>query len=301
MVFLVCQMRTLSKLRRFKVVVVTDRTDLEKGLAETAALIGEPMKRAANSEDLKAILREEGADLVFAMIQKVQEREGDELYPELNDSEHILLLVDEAHRAQSSTLHANLRRALPNAAKIGFTGAPIMIKDRKPTEEIFSPFIDRYTIEQSEEDGSTVPILYEGRTTDAAVADGRSLDELFEDMFRDMLRHYIQRRSKRLTQSTVSAVLEETQEATPFEDGVAAGRSLTYSSRSFSKKLLRALVVGLRRPSAPLPRSQRHSALGYSLRYRLTEERHTPKRGAAADLDIAPSTARTILLRRSSE
>jgi type I restriction enzyme R subunit len=185
MVFLVRQMRTLPELRRFKIVVVTDRTNLEKQLAETAALVGEPLRRAADSDDLKTILREEGADLVFAMMQKVQERDGEDLYPELNDSENILLLVDEAHRTQSSTLHANLRRALPNAARIGFTGTPIMVKDRKSTEEIFGPFIDRYRIRESEADGSTVPILYEGRTTDAVVADERTLDEFFEDMFRD--------------------------------------------------------------------------------------------------------------------
>jgi type I restriction enzyme R subunit len=185
MVFLVRQMRTLPELRRFKIVAVTDRTDLQKQLQETAALIGEPLRRAADSEDLKVILSQEGADLVFAMMQKVQEREAEAIYSELNDSEDILLLVDEAHRTQSSTLHANLRKALKNAARIGFTGTPIMVKDRKSTQEIFGPFIDRYTIGQSEADGSTVPILYEGRTTDAVVADERTLDELFEDMFRD--------------------------------------------------------------------------------------------------------------------
>lgn len=184
MVFLVRMIRTLPGLQPFKVVVVTDRTDLERQLADTAALIGEPLRRARNSEHLKSILSEEGADLVFAMMQKVQEREGEDPYPELNASENVLLLVDEAHRTQSSTLHANLRRALPNAAWIGFTGTPIMSKDRKSTEKIFSPIIDRYGITESEEDDSTVLILYGGRTTDVAVADGRSLDELFEDMFR---------------------------------------------------------------------------------------------------------------------
>ncbi len=185
MVFLVRLMRTLPELRRFKVVVVTDRTDLERQLSDTADLIGEPLRRAKSASDLKDILREEGAGLVFAMIQKVQERESDELYPVLNESEDILLLVDEAHRSQSNTLHANLRRALPNAARIGFTGTPILARDKKTTEEIFGPFIDRYTIRQSEQDGATVPILYEGRTTDARIADGRSLDDLFEDVFRD--------------------------------------------------------------------------------------------------------------------
>ena len=106
-------------------------------------------------------------------------------FPVLNESEEILVLVDEAHRSQTSDLHANLMRALPNCAKIGFTGTPIVVGKRKRTHEIFGQYIDRYTIKQSEEDESTVSILYEGRTTESAVANGGSLDQLFEDMFRE--------------------------------------------------------------------------------------------------------------------
>lgn len=270
MVFLVRKMRTLPVLRRFKVVVVTDRHDLEQQLFETAQLSGEVVQRAESTEELKELLRQPGAGMVFAMIQKYQERdieaeviefdarrltlqeEGgrhhiayertpgygarlaaepgstevpaaeaservlhlrdggaadtaaqhsggsssndvvsrlslprEELFPVLNTSEEILVLVDEAHRGHTNTLHANLRRALPNAAMIGFTGTPILIGERKRTHEIFGSFIDRYTIKQSEADGMTVPILYEGRTADAEVADGQTLDQLFEDMFRD--------------------------------------------------------------------------------------------------------------------
>ncbi|MHC5828698.1 MAG: DEAD/DEAH box helicase family protein, partial [Nostoc sp.] len=90
-----------------------------------------------------------------------------EQFPILNDSEDILVLVDEAHRTQASQLHANLIRALPNCAKIAFTGTPILVGDRKRTYEIFGEFIDSYTIQQSEADGATVPILYEGRTAEA--------------------------------------------------------------------------------------------------------------------------------------
>ncbi|NTU82077.1 MAG: type I restriction endonuclease subunit R [Chloroflexales bacterium] len=211
MVFLVRKLRTLADLRRLKVVVVTDRTDLERQLSTTAALTGEKVRRARNTSQLKAILRQDGPDLVFAMIQKYQDRDedadgatpqappapadasptapspaaSDELFEELNDSSEILVLVDEAHRSQASTLHANLLQSLPNCARIGFTGTPILAADRKRTADIFGPFIDRYTIKQSEEDGATVPILYEGRTADAVVDDGRSLDQLFEDMFRE--------------------------------------------------------------------------------------------------------------------
>ena len=220
MVFLVRKMRSEPELRRFKVVVVTDRTDLERQLSDTAALTGETVRKAAGTRDLKRILAEPGPDLVFAMIQKYLERspvvalpggaspsnpflpqdlaaeeeglyDGDlppateELFPTLNPSEDILVLVDEAHRTHTSTLHANLMKALPNAARIGFTGTPILLGARKRTHEIFGEYLDRYTIRESEADGMTVPILYEGRTAEGEVADGGSLDRLFEDMFRE--------------------------------------------------------------------------------------------------------------------
>lgn len=190
MTFLVRVLRTVPALRRFKVVVVTDRKDLEKQLSETATLSGETVRKAKTSAALQGILRETGPDLVFAMIQKYQQEDEErpstqetEYYPVLNDDEAILVLVDEAHRSQSSALHANLLRALPNCARIGFTGTPIMLADRKRTQEIFGDFIDIYTIRQSEADEATVPILYEGRTTEAGVAGGGSIDVLFEDMF----------------------------------------------------------------------------------------------------------------------
>ena len=82
-------------------------------------------------------------------------------------------------------MHANLLAGLPNCARIGFTGTPIIMGDKKRTHEIFGEFIDRYTIKEAEEDGATVPVLYEGRTAQGAVKDGASLDELFEDLFRD--------------------------------------------------------------------------------------------------------------------
>jgi type I restriction enzyme R subunit len=101
----------------------------------------------------------------------------------LDTSEDVVVLVDEAHRSQGSALHANLLKALPNCARIGFTGTPIIMGRRKYTASIFGDYLDRYTILQSEADGATLPILYEGRTTKAAVRDAADLDELFEDMF----------------------------------------------------------------------------------------------------------------------
>jgi type I restriction enzyme R subunit len=210
MVFLVRKLRTDERLRRFKVIVVTDRKDLQRQLSETATLTGERPEVATSTEGVKALARRKGPGLVFATIQKYRhpELEGDaEAQPEglspakaaesqgayrsskpfevLNTDDSILVLVDEAHRTQAGDLHANLLAGLPNCARIGFTGTPIIMGEKKRTHEIFGEFIDKYTIREAEADGATVPVLYEGRTASGAVKDGASLDELFEDMFRE--------------------------------------------------------------------------------------------------------------------
>jgi type I restriction enzyme R subunit len=243
MVFLVRKMRMMPGLNRFKVVVVTDRTDLQRQLAETAQLSGEAVR--PSDADLKTresptaltqrLLSERTPDIVMAMLQKYQPvggkadakslevlpqpgtQAGDnvamtivrkekkpgrgevvvekeitfienirfEEFQQLNDSEEILVLVDEAHRSHTRTLHRNLRKALPFAAIIGFTGTPILSQDKKETREIFGDFIDKYLLQDAELDGATVPILYEGRTADGTVKDAPSLDAVFEDMFRE--------------------------------------------------------------------------------------------------------------------
>ena len=146
MVFLVRKLRTMPELRRFKVVVVTDRTDLQKQLSDTAELAGEKVKIGRTVAGVKKLLAQKGPGLVFAMIQKYQERDLDPdadgasedlvaaspltdvgEFPVLNEDESILVLVDEAHRSQASALHANLLHALPNCARIGFTGTPIIM------------------------------------------------------------------------------------------------------------------------------------------------------------------------------
>lgn len=243
MVFLVRKMRMMPRLNRFKVVVVTDRTDLQDQLGTTAQLSGESVR--PTDEDLKSresptaltqrLLGERTPDIVMAMLQKYQPvgvksdgkgldvlpqpgtKAGDKVamtimrkekkpgrheevvqkevtftenirfeeFPQLNDSPDILVLVDEAHRSHTRTLHRNLRKALPNAAIIGFTGTPILSKEKTETREIFGDFIDKYILQDAELDGATVPILYEGRTADGIVKDAPSLDSVFEDMFRD--------------------------------------------------------------------------------------------------------------------
>ncbi|WP_087686260.1 type I restriction endonuclease subunit R [Pandoraea sp. PE-S2R-1] len=207
MVFLVRKMRADAQLRRFKVIVVTDRKDLQGQLSVTATLTGEVVDVAESTAGVKALARRKGPGLIFATIQKYRDPDsagdapltaddlpkvedtkasykGDEKFEVLNEDDNILVLVDEAHRTQAGDLHANLLAGLPNCVRIGFTGTPIIMGDKKRTHEIFGEFIDRYTIKEAEADGATVPVLYEGRTANGAIKDGASLDELFEDLFR---------------------------------------------------------------------------------------------------------------------
>lgn len=229
MVYLVRKIRTIPKLRVFKVVVITDRADLERQLRETAALTGETIRpndgdnkrKISETEKLKAVLREESPDIVFAMIQKYLERTGeaevlqfevplpppksreeeeavkipktktlrqvvrDQEFEVLNESPNILILIDECHRSHTKTFHANMMKALPNAAKIGFSGTPIMRADKVSTQAIFGDFIDKYRLNEAVDDEATVKIVYEGRTADGLVEYTDRLDQKFEDMFRD--------------------------------------------------------------------------------------------------------------------
>ena len=194
MVFLIRAMRSHPQLRRFKIVLVTDRTNLQRQLRDTAALVGETIKVARNGDEVRELLAQPGPGVVMAMIQKYRDASpggsnglGEaEAFDTLNESGSILVMVDEAHRSHGSVLHANLMSALPNAARIGFTGTPIIMGKRKKTLEIFGGYVDRYTLTQSEADGSTVPIFYEGRTTDAAVKGASKMDDLFYRWFFDL-------------------------------------------------------------------------------------------------------------------
>jgi type I restriction enzyme R subunit len=133
---------------------------------------------AAENADLPATKSDEIRS--GKMVAKIGERPA---FPVLNESEDVLVLIDEAHRSHTSGLHQNLLDALPNAARIGFTGTPIEEKSKKKTREIFGAYIDRYLLRDAEADGAIVKILYEGRELKADVTDKGTLDGLFAATF----------------------------------------------------------------------------------------------------------------------
>lgn len=191
MMFLVRQMRLIPALQSWKIVFVTDRTQLEEQLGTTGGGVGFNLKKAEfinpradkPGQSLKELLKTTTSDLVMAMIHKFQESDelsGLDVFPVLNESMNVLILTDEAHRSQYSLLGANLERALPNATQIGFTGTPTSKTERK-----FRDYIDSYTMRQSVEDEVTLEIIYQGFTHNAEVEDKEGMDNLFADVFSD--------------------------------------------------------------------------------------------------------------------
>jgi len=183
MVFLTVKMRRDPELRDYKLVFLTDRTQLDSQLTSTFTNTqGETIHHADSVKNLKELLEKDASDIVTAMVQKFQESADDFDFPVLNESEKIIVLADEAHRTQYGALGAAINTALPNAPRIAFTGTPL-IKSQKTTNT-FGSYIDTYTIEEAVKDGATVQILYEGREAMLRVT-GDSLDGLFDDYFAD--------------------------------------------------------------------------------------------------------------------
>ena len=151
MMFMVREMYRHAQLMQWKIIFVTDRTQLEEQLAETSQHIGFTVKVADSVKSLKDLLKSDSTDLVMAMIHKFQDSDLEIMFPELNASPRILVMTDEAHRSQYSKLAANLDKAIPNASRIGYTGTPI-----DKMEKVFGDYIDKYTMKQAIDDGVTL-------------------------------------------------------------------------------------------------------------------------------------------------
>ena len=160
----------------FKIILVTDRVDLDDQIYKTFHHCGTQPIQAKTGRHLEQLLKDDKARIIATVIDKFElavSKAGVR-----NEHPDIFVLVDESHRGQFGELHAKMRRALPNACFIGFTGTPVMKKD-KSTIDRFGGLIDAYTLEQAVQDKAVVPLLYEGRHVDQKV-DSEALDDWFE-------------------------------------------------------------------------------------------------------------------------
>lgn len=203
MLFSSVKMRREPKLENPLLVFITDRIDLVDQLNQTFIASGFPNpQEAEDAEHLQELIRTGQGQTIFTTIQKFKitnketeeeaEKGDKEGYPVLNESENIIVLVDEAHRSQYKTFAMRMRKSMPNAFFIAYTGTPLARteKDEKitvgkgKTVSKFGSFIDVYDIRQSVEDGVTVQILYENRLPELTIEDS-TIDELFDRVFAD--------------------------------------------------------------------------------------------------------------------
>ena len=191
MLWLALKLRRDAAQQQPTVVIVTDRTKLDRQIAGVFTACGFPNpERAESVRGLRRMLEHPTGKTVMTTIQKFQEITGangigrrGNVHPTLSEAANIFVMVDEAHRTQYQSLAANMRQALPNACFLGFTGTPIDKKDRS-TLQTFGPYIDTYTIEQAVRDKATVPIFYESRLPELQII-GKTIDQVFDHVFAD--------------------------------------------------------------------------------------------------------------------
>lgn len=158
-----------------KVVVVTDRKELDRQIAATFAHTRLNPARATSGRNLVELLNSGKADVVTTIINKFNTAEKKE---HKNFSRDVFLLVDESHRSNYGLLATKMRAVFPNACYIGFTGTPLMKKE-KNTMAKFGKLIHKYTIKDGVDDGAIVPLIYEGRFVEQNV-DEANIDLWFK-------------------------------------------------------------------------------------------------------------------------
>ncbi|OZG42611.1 DEAD/DEAH box helicase [Aeromonas sp. A35_P] len=182
MVFLSKALILHDSLKQCRIVVVTDRVDLEDQLSKTFAsggeLAGKKDKAAAMATSGKRLAEQIGKGterIIFSLIQKFNT--ATKLPECVNNSADVIVLIDEGHRSQGGENHIRMKQALPNAAFVAFTGTPLL-KDDKTTNK-FGPIVHAYTMQRAVEDKTVTPLLYEERIPDLDVNE-RAIDSWFE-------------------------------------------------------------------------------------------------------------------------
>lgn len=145
------------------IVILTDRDDLNRQISDTfenCGLLGKTKASqfiASSGEDLVRKL-EKNPSFVFTLIQKFNKSDVKPIYPDHD----IIIMSDEAHRSQYGVYADNMMKLLPTAARIGFTGTPLLSSDNI-TARTFGGYISIYDFKRAVEDGATVPLYYENR------------------------------------------------------------------------------------------------------------------------------------------
>ena len=144
-----------------RIVLVTDRDDLDKQLGNTFAACGLEANRATSGRNLLELVAEKQSGIITTLIHKFDKAFAVKKYRD--ESPDIFILVDESHRTQFGSFSARMRQMFPNACYLGFTGTPLLKKEKNSFAKFGELVEPHYSITQAVEDGAVVPLLYEGR------------------------------------------------------------------------------------------------------------------------------------------
>jgi type I restriction enzyme R subunit len=166
-----------------KIIVVTDRVDLDEQIHKTFENTDIKAGRASSGSDLIEKLQS-GISVITTLVHKFEKVRNSKTV--INDN-NVFVLVDESHRTQGGDLHNAMKKALPLACYLGFTGTPLLKKEKDKNSFLkFGGEIHRYTIDDAVKDGAVLPLLYEGRLVDQEVLSPDGLVRKFNMISREL-------------------------------------------------------------------------------------------------------------------
>ena len=176
-----------------RVLIITDREELDDQIEKLFIGVDENIYRTKSGRDLIDVLNHKTEMLICSLVHKFGRgsEDGDyesfiedlkaSLTSDFKAKGDIYVFVDECHRTQSGKLHDAMKTILPNALFIGYTGTPLLKKDKQKSIEVFGPYIGNpYKFDEAVEDGVVLDLLYEARDVEQFVTDQQSIDEWFD-------------------------------------------------------------------------------------------------------------------------
>lgn len=171
-----------------RVVIVTDRDELDKQIEGVFTAAGYPMARASSGRDLMGKLGQTAPRLLCSLVHKFGKKGVDDFEQFIKELEaepsptvgEVFVFVDECHRTQSGKLHRTMKALMPNAVFIGFTGTPLLKQDRQTSLEVFGGYIHTYKFSEAVEDEVVLDLVYEARDIDQKLGSSDKIDAWFD-------------------------------------------------------------------------------------------------------------------------
>ena len=171
-----------------RVAIVTDRDELDKQIERVFTEVGEAIKRTSSGRDLMKQLDQATPRLLCSLVHKFGRQDVDDFDAFIRELEaepsptvgEVFVFVDECHRTQSGKLHRVMTAMMPDAVFIGFTGTPLLAKDRVTSLEVFGGYIHTYKFSEGVEDGVVLDLIYEARDIDQRLGSEDKIDAWFE-------------------------------------------------------------------------------------------------------------------------